>query len=223
MLPSPFPLFHQFNNLLECTLLTKKDNASSDADLAKLTGVTKIVGLKQEHSNRAVRVSKPSSRLISADAVATDIPNLALSIRFADCQNAVIFAPDNGVICLVHAGWRGVRLKIMTSSYQLLKTEWNIRPEETFVGLGPSLCTVCADFTDPSTEAPELKAFHRKNCIDLQSALDQELSDIGVPLAQRERMQECTRCSPETYFTYRGGDREAVQKGYTNCFTITLS
>jgi polyphenol oxidase len=222
MIRSPIALLRPHQTLCDVAFFDRRDHASSDADIARLAGTAKLVGLKQEHGNRAVRVHDASSRDISADALATDVPGLTLSIRFADCQSAVLVAPKQRVVCLVHAGWRGVRSKILTSAYVLLKDEWGIIPQETLVGLGPSLCTGCSDFTHPDTEAPELKQFIRGRCIDLRAALDAELAALGVLPKNIERMKDCTRCHPETYFTYRGGDRDKVQAGFVNGFAITL-
>ncbi len=222
MIRHPFPSLRHFQDRIDLRLLTREDDAWNDDIVARTVGATSIVGLKQVHGNRAVRVSKPSSRTIEADALATDISGLTLSIRFADCQNAVIVAPHKNVVCLVHAGWRGVQSRVMTSAYELLKKEWNIDPKDTFVGLGPALCLQCSDFTDPATEVPALKEFIHGTCVDLRAALDVELASIGVPFPNVERLSGCTRCSPKTYFTYRGGDREKVKEGFVNCLTVSL-
>ncbi len=223
MITSPFPLLNQFQDLLDLRFLTRADAVASDADIARIVEAKNLVGLKQMHGNTAVRVHSASSRVIEADAVATDIPGLTLSIRFADCQNAVIFEPKERVVCLVHAGWRGVQAKVMTSAYELLRAEWNIDPINTFVALGPSLCTKCSDFTDARTEAPGLVDFIQGKAINLRAALNDELDAIGVQKRRIERNEECTRCNPKTYFTYRGGDKLAVQRGNVNCLTATLT
>ncbi len=222
MIRHPFSSLRHFQDRIDLRLLTREDDAWNDDVIARTVGSVAVVGLKQMHGNRAVRVSTPSSRVIEADALATDVPGLTLGIRFADCQNAVIIAPERNVVCLVHAGWRGVQSRVMTSAYALLKEEWSIDPADTFVGLGPALCLQCSDFTDPVTEVPELKQFIRGNSVDLRAALDAELASIGVPLPRIERLSGCTRCSPKTYFTYRGGDREKVKEGFVNCLTVSL-
>ena len=222
MIPHPFPLLHQFQDLIDLRLLTREDAISSDADIARRTGRTNIVSLRQMHGSNAVRVHTPSSRIIEADALATDTRGLTLTIRFADCQNALIIHPKLRVVCLVHAGWRGMCRAVMTKAYELLRAEWNIDPTDTFVGLGPALCKKCSEFTDALTEAPELKNFIRARSIDLRLALDDELEGLGVLKRRIDRMEDCTRCHPEKYFTYRGGDKEAVQKGSVNCLAVTL-
>jgi YfiH family protein len=221
MITNPFPSLQRFS-FLDLQFLRREDNISSDTDIARVTGKKKIVGLWQKHGNIALRVDVPSSRVLQADAIATDTPGLTLTIRFADCQNAIILSPAKKVITLVHAGWRGVRANVMTSTYELLKKEWNIDPQETFVGLGPALCLQCSGFTDPEKEIPELKDLMHDKTVDLRGALDAELASIGVPASQIERMADCTRCHPETYFTYRGGDREKVTSGFVNVFAVTL-
>lgn len=222
MIISPFPLLRPFDTSFDVRLLTHEDNIGSDADLAKKIGSNNIVSLHQKHGDIAVRVAHASSREIEADAVFTDEKNLTLSIRFADCQNAVILVPDKSIIGLVHAGWRGVQAQVMTSAYKLLKTTWGIEPRETFVGLGPALCTTCADFTDPKKEVPELSSFITGKCIDLRAALDAELHELGVPKTNIERLPDCTRCMPNLYWSYRGGDREAVKQGRTNVMTVSV-
>lgn len=223
MIAHPFSLLRQFQDLIDLRFFMREDNVSSDDDLTRLAENKNIVSLKQMHGNTAVRVRGPSSRQIEADAVATDVPNLALSIRFADCQNAVIFEPKQRVLCLVHAGWRGVQAKVMTSAYDLLRAEWNIDPANTFVALGPALCKKHSEFTDALTEAPGLKDFIRARSIDLRLALDDELAGLGVQKRKIERNEDCTRCQTQTYFSYRGGDKEAVQNGFSNCFVAAIT
>ena len=110
----------------------------------------------------------------------------------------------------------------MTPTFLLLKSEWGIVPEDVFVALGPSLCTPCAEFTDPKREVPELHEFIREQSIDLRAALESQLAKSGVPSEHIERMSDCARCSPERYWTYRGGDREKVRDGSINCLAATL-
>lgn len=222
MISHPFKTLRQFGASIDLCFLTKEDNAKSDEDIARITGATKIASLWQKHGNTALVVREPSSRVLEADALLTDAPGLALTIRFADCQNFVLYAPEKRVIGLVHAGWRGMCKRILTSTFDLLKEEWNIDPKDVWVGSGPSLCTNCADFTDPKTEAPELSAFVHGRTIDLRGAAMNELQSIGAARSQIDILEGCTRHEPEKYWTYRGGDREEVKKSYTNCLALTL-
>lgn len=222
MITNPFPLLRQFQDLIDLQLLTREDAASCDADIARVTGHANIVSLRQMHGTVAHRVRSSSSRVLEGDALATDISGLTLTIRFADCQSAVILDPKQRIVCLVHAGWRGVQSRILTETYEFLRAEWNIDPAQTFVGLGPALCRKCSDFTNPLSEVPELTDFICGNTVDLRAALNDELAGIGVLQRRIDRMGDCTRCHPGSYFTYRGGDREAVTSGRTNCLEVTM-
>lgn len=221
MIINPFPSL-QNHHSLDVQFLRREDACSSDKDIARITGKHSLVSLRQMHGNTALRVTEPSSRVLEADAIATDVPGLTLTIRFADCQGFVLYEPTKKVIAVVHAGWKGMCKKIITSTLTLLKQEWDIDLKNILVGAGPSLCRSCAEFTDPMREAPELSAFVDGRTIDLQASATAEFLSLGVKRDNIERMPDCTRCHPETYWTYRGGDREAVTQGLTNVFTVTV-
>lgn len=218
----PFANLRPFAKQLDVLFLEKADNVASDADIKRVTGAPKLTSLHQKHGKNVVVVRTESSRTQQADGLITDTPGLSLLIRFADCQNFVIFAPKHNVVGLIHAGWKGVVAGVIPEFFAVLKHEWNIGPEEVIVGAGPSLCTQGADFTDPNAEVPTLKPFISGRCVDLIAAADKQFADAGVPRESIERMPECTRCNPQTLWTYRGGHREEVKNGFTNCLVVTL-
>jgi len=193
-----------------------------EEDVRRLLKTKNVMGPKQVHGNRAIVVRAPSWRKEEADAVFTDVPGLTLVVSFADCQGLVLFEPKKRVIGVIHAGWRMVAVNIIVPVFQALKDEWRVMPQDVFIALGPSLCTTCAGFSDPIREVPALRAFVRGKCIDLRAALEHQLGESGVPKERVERMEGCTRCEPERYWTYRGGDREAVREGYTNGLAVKL-
>ncbi len=219
----PFPLFEQFRDLLDIHFLARGDSVGSDDAIARLTGASSLASLQQMHGNRAIILRSDSRRSEQADALATDKSGLTLTIRFADCQNFLVYAPEKNVVCLIHAGWRGLRSGIIANAFALLRSEWSIDPEETFVAAGPSLCVSCATFMDPAKEVPELSEYIDGRCIDLRRAADDQIRYLGVPASQCARLFGCTRCSPDLYWSFRGGDREAVKSGKVNCLAVTLA
>lgn len=222
MMEHPFRSLAAFRDQLDLCFLTKEDGVSSDADVKRVTGVQQLASLHQKHGNQVAVVRAQTSRTEPADAIVTDVAGLSLLIRFADCQNFVLYTPSKHVVALVHAGWRGVVAGIIPATFRTLKTEWGIQPQDVLVGAGPSLCTACADFTDPATEVPTLASFTTGRTVDLIAAANAQFAECGVPAANIERSPDCTRCIPGTYWTYRGGHREEVKQGYTNCFVATL-
>jgi len=190
--------------------------------IGKKIGNKNIASLHQVHGALAVIVHEPTSRTLQADALATDQLGLSLTIRTADCQSVVLFDPIKNALCLMHAGWKGMRQKMLTSAVKTMQEEWKTNPADLIVGAGPSLCTSCAEFTDPTKEAPELSAFFHNRCIDLRASADAELVSLGILKSHIDRSPDCTRCHPEHYWTYRGGDREAVENGWCNVMVGTL-
>lgn len=222
MIDHPFANLRPFNKQLALQFLEKSDNVVTDADMKRVTGAAKLTSLHQKHGKNVVVVRTESSRTEQADGLITDVKGLSLLIRFADCQNFVLYAPKQNVVGLIHAGWKGVVAGVIPEFFVVLKREWGILPSDVIVGGGPSLCLTCADFTDPATEVPTLAPYIHGRTVDLIAAANQQFAAAGVPATNIERMPECTRCNPETLWTYRGGHREEVKNGFTNCFVVTL-
>lgn len=198
-------------------LWSKADADSSEQAIARALGVPHAASLWQIHGARAVVVREPTQRTIQADALATDVPGLALAIRIADCQPILVHAPDARVVALIHAGWKGLVEGTIASCFAMLRSAWGIAGQDTFVAVGPSLCKACAEFTDPVRELPGIDPqFFDGRLVDLPGIADAQLCSEGVRPERLERHFDCTRCHPETYWTYRGGDRDAVKAGSGN-------
>ncbi|MEK7218559.1 MAG: laccase domain-containing protein [Patescibacteria group bacterium] len=219
----PFHIFDQFASRLDVAFFDKKDGAFTDDSVREAMGANDVAALHQVHGGTAVTTRRGIRRDVQADAAATDAPHLALTIRAADCQIFLIYAPEQHLVALAHAGWKGLLAGILPATFGLLREEWGIRPEETYVGAGPSLCRACAQFTDPSRELPGIdpRFFEGRN-VDLRAIAEDRLWTLGVRREHFERQPQCTACDSETYWTYRGGDRDAVAKGSTNLLACTL-
>lgn len=223
MLPNPFPLLRPHRKTLSAVLFTKEDLLVSDEEVGKLLKANGVAALRQVHGGRAIVVREPIARTVEADALATDQPGLALTIRTADCQSFLVYEPEKHVAGLIHAGWRGLLAGIIPSFFDLLWEEWSIRPEHVVVAAGPSLCKTCSDFSDP---ARELHGIHHRffdgKYVDLRGIAEDQFTALGVDPGRFERHTDCTRCHPERYWTYRGGHREEVTKGMTNLLACCL-
>ncbi len=222
MLTHPFTIFEPYRDILDVRMLTRDDAVSSDTDMQRVLQTSEVASLDQVHGNRCVVLRSASNRIEKADAVATDHLGLTLTIRFADCQNFIVFAPEKNILCLIHAGWQGVRKGVIPAAFKLLQSEWGVDPKEALVAAGPSLCMKCADFTDPKSEAPELASYVQGKCIDLNHAADEQLFSLGVSTNHFERLEACTRCLPDRYWTYRGGKKEVTEGGMRNVLAATL-
>jgi copper oxidase (laccase) domain-containing protein len=221
MIREPFALLRPFSNRLAVALWTKADPRPHD--VCGVLQAQEEASAEQVHGNVTTVVREAVEYIEGADGLATDRIGLALSVRTADCQSFVVYAPDRNVAGVLHVGWRGLIAGAIPRFFQTLKEEWDIDPKETFVAAGPSLCEHCADFTDPTRTLPTLDAkFMNGKYVDLRGAAEEQLFTLGVRRDRFERHPDCTRCRPELYWTYRGGDREAVKSGETNLLGCVL-
>ncbi len=230
MITAPFAILQPFSDRLHTALFDRGDNVRNDGDVirslkndARWPQPEKLVSLKQVHGKRVMVVRHTSQRIEEADGVITDQPGLTLTIRSADCQALLVFSPTRNVVGLIHAGWRGVDAGVIPEFFAVMKREWNIEPSEVFVAAGPSLCQKCADFTDPKSELQNIREnfFHGRH-VDLQAAATDQLISLGMDPYRIERHRDCTRCHPETWWTYRGGHRNEVCEGATNVLACVM-
>ena len=88
----------------------KKVRANREAAMRQLGArADELVTLRQCHSTKAVIVDAPWSLEArpTGDAMATNIPGIALGVMTADC-GPVLFADSvSGVVGAAHAGWKG--------------------------------------------------------------------------------------------------------------------
>ena len=223
MIAHPFRILEQFENMLDVALFRKKEDGTvTDPDVGGKLGAHAVASLHQVHGNRAV-VTREGGRTMEADALMTDTPLLALTIRTADCQSFLVYEPRAHVAGLIHAGWRGLLRGIIPSAFDLLWDEWNIRPEDTYVAAGPSLCRECSGFSNPQEELRGIDSrFFQGNLVDLRGIAEDQLWNLGVREERFERQPDCTACDCGIYWTYRGGDRAPVTKGSSNLLACRL-
>lgn len=223
ILHSPFTILRPFEKTLSVTVCTKEDDITTDGQLRERIGVEKSASLWQVHGNRTIVVREPTERTEKADGLMTDQRDLLLAIRAADCQLILVYAPERNVVGLLHVGWRGLIAETIPAFFAKLHEEWNIHPQETLIGIGPSFCQCCAEYGEPDHPLRQFpKRFWDRNQVDLAGIADWQLTECGVLLKNIERHPDCTCCHPEKYWTYRGGDKEKVLQGYTNVLAVQL-
>jgi YfiH family protein len=215
MINAPFALFSRFPGLT-VNLYIKTDDVRGDPG-------ERTVGLNQKHGNRTIVVREPRKRTDEADGMITDQKNLALCLRAADCQNFVMYAPSKNAAGALHVGWRGLLAGAIPEFLKAMTNDWHMSTDELLIAAGPSLCMKCADFTDPARELPSIpNKFISGKHVDLRGASLKQWMDAGIAASHIEYHPDCTRCHPELYWTYRGGDREEVLKGHTNMLVASL-
>ena len=74
-----------------------------------------VVQPHQVHGDVIREVTDPMTareELEGVDALVTDVPGVAISVRTADCIPVLLYDPVHGALAAVHDGWRGTVLHL---------------------------------------------------------------------------------------------------------------
>ena len=160
---------------------------------------------KQIHSDRVLRVESEGAQG-EGDALITNLPGIALSIRTADCLPILMADPRNRAVAAIHAGWRGVLSKIAPKTVQAMTREFGSRPEELLVAIGPGIAPCC--FEVGPEVAVQFGLSGRTN-VDLATTVCQQLGRNGVESGQISGSGLCSYCDSQLFESYRR-DRETA-------------
>jgi polyphenol oxidase len=173
----------------------------------------RLATCRQVHSAAAVAVSAPWARegAPRADAMATNVPGLALGVLAADCAPVLLLDAAAGVIGAAHAGWRGALGGVVEAAVAEME-RLGARRQRIRAGIGPSIGAasyeVGAEFpvpfiaADPMAErffAPAQRAGHF--LFDLPGYIDHRLIRHGVSSVDRAGCD--TLADAERFFSYR--------------------
>jgi hypothetical protein len=170
---------------------------------------TPIVRATQVHGTRAVHVREapPSGAVEDAgecDALATDLPGVALAVQTADCVPIVL--ASGKAIAAVHAGWRGTAGNAAAAGVRAL-AEIGAAASSLRAWLGPSIGACCyevggevaAQFAGEHLRASCGGRFH----LDVAAVNRTQLEAAGVPPGNISAHPGCTKCGGEKYASYR--------------------
>ena len=174
---------------------------------------SRVATANQVHSNRVVVVDHKDGGLIApkTDGLVTGAQELALMLRFADCQPILLYDPRNHVLGLVHAGWRGVAQGIARRAVETMSRSFGTRSGDLFAGLGPAIGPCCYTVGQEVAAAmgyslPDwrkaMTPYGDGWLLDLTEANAQQLHAVGV--GNIERADLCTACNTDEFYSHRG-------------------
>ena len=198
---------HGFLDRAECGA-----HASGDAwdTVVAAAGVPlPVCTVRQVHGTRIVTADR-QREAPEADGVATSAPGLALGVVTADCVPALMLARERGVVASVHAGWRGAAAGVLEAAVAYLASEFDVRPREIEVCLGPAVGPCCYRV------GSEVRAAFQARTGDLTAPAWRETGNVlmlDLRLAERRLLEAagirhlsllgpCTACTP-SYASYR--------------------
>jgi hypothetical protein len=174
---------------------------------------TPLLTLYQIHSGNAVTVTAPWNigDGPQADAMVTNVPNLALGILTADCAPVLFADPEAKVIGAAHAGWKGA-LDGVTDSTIAAMEALGAKRNRIAAAIGPCISQtnyeVGPEFRDRFLESdpafarffvPSDRPDHFR--FDLEGFVAQRLD--AADLASVERLSTCTYAAEDDFFSFR--------------------
>lgn len=152
------------------------------------------------------------------DALVTAVPAIALTVTAADCLPVFFFDPEQRVIGLAHAGWRGLTAHesdVLTETVRAL-VRLGAAAECVGVAIGPSVGP-CHYAVDDERRALFAKRFGaevvRGNAVDLRQAAVAALTRCGVPRSRIAAEPPCTACEATRFFSRRIDGKEPPEVG----------
>ena len=186
-----------------------------------------------------LRADTTRDELEGVDALVTDVPGVAISVRTADCIPVLMYDPVHKAIAAVHDGWRGTVQRLSQKVIAFMHDRYGTCAADVLAvigpGIGPESFQVGQEVADefaaagfpmdqiltdcgpkaPTNDNPMAGGLH----IDLWKANQWLLEEAGVVSAN---IQVAGICTYKTYDRFFSARREGTKCGrIINCIKMT--
>jgi len=158
------------------------------------------LAMNRQHHSATVHRAVPGSRGVPGDGLWTDAPGEPMLALAADCLT-IALARANGdrpALAVLHAGWRGLLEGIVDAGVAALGGEG------ASAAIGPAIGPCCYAVGPEVADAFEARfggGLMRGRNLDLWTAAERALRSVGC--TEIERVDLCTHCNPELFFSER--------------------
>ncbi len=153
-------------------------------------------------------------RLLEGDALASRRPDLACSVRTADCVPILVADRRSGAVTAIHAGWRGVVRGVVEAGIESLR-DFAGGDAELVVAIGPHIREQAFEVSEDV--ALELEASspvrgvvdrtRAKPHVSLVRIVLGKLVRLGIPAEATDDVGGCTHTEHERFFSFRRDGR----------------
>jgi YfiH family protein len=153
------------------------------------------VSVNHQRHSPTIHRAEPGIRDEPGDGLWSDKPGQPMLALGADCLPIAV-ATTEGVprLAVLHAGWRGLAEGVVGAGVLALGGE------PTAAVVGPAVGPCCYE-VGPEVSALFDADLTKDGILDLWTAAERALRRAGV--AEVERVDLCTRCNPELFFSHR--------------------
>jgi polyphenol oxidase len=161
-----------------------------------------VVIVHQVHSACVISNRGRPARRDPGDALIENTPGTAIGVKTADCVPILLADPVQRAVAAVHAGWRGTAASIVHAAIRAMGMEFGTRPEDLHAAIGPSIGACCYEVGPDVVREFGVHAPGRVH-LDLRAMNAKQLEAAGVLPANIAVSEECTKCRPEKYHSFR--------------------
>ena len=192
-------------------------NAEPGTVRAAAPQFSKVLSVRQVHGTDALiidrRVKVGEKFDAGWDAIITNQQGLLVTVRTADCVPVLLASPQQRVVAVVHAGWRGAVHGIVANTLDAMREKFRCTMDTIHMAVGPSAGRCCYE-VDQAVIDPL-----QKNCsnwqavltlgdggrgkLDLQGLVRQQAVAKGIKPDHVHVLALCTICRGDLFFSYR--------------------
>lgn len=182
------------------------------AELASWLGISEhnIIVPRQTHSARVAFIDDvpvDDRDIDGVDAVVTTLHGVAVGVNTADCLPLLLCDEKVGVVCAVHAGWRGAVGGVVGNALDRMVLA-GASPGDIHGFIAPHIGVCCFEVGEEVACQfhPDDVVYHQdgeKPHVNLSGAVTRILVSKGVPRENITDIGECTRCRSDRYFSAR--------------------
>lgn len=151
---------------------------------------------RQVHGARVVQAGERGEE---ADGIWSDERGVAIVVVSADCVPVALARADGEpAVALAHVGWRGLLAGVVSEAVSVLGDHSVVAAIGP--GIGPCCYEVGDEVAEPIAAAHGADLVHNGR-LDLSQAIERAL--IAAGCGRVDRLDECTSCHVERYFSHR--------------------
>lgn len=102
-----------------------------------------VIQPHQTHSANVAVIDRPDysrEELEGVDALVTNLKNVAIGVRTADCIPVLLYDPVSRCVGAAHSGWRGTINKIAAQTVLAMIKNYGAKPSDMRAVIGPGIC-----------------------------------------------------------------------------------
>lgn len=163
------------------------------------------------------------SSIQNTDALITNVPDVLLTMFFADCVPLYFYDSNTKSMGLAHAGWKGTVADIAAATVGKMQSEFGALPADLKAAIGPSIGGCCYEVDESVLEnVRPIMATMRENdplwngtdvvkpskregraYLDLKHLNRQLMIKAGIMPSNIEMSSWCTGCRTDLLFSHR--------------------